>query len=317
MSTASLTRKKLIKWASVVVLTVAAAYFVLAFSSHWRDIPSIQLGYEAFLALSISSLGMAINYWLGAFIWRKQLLDYNQNISLTDVFNIVSISQIGKYIPGNIGHLVGQITLAKAEGITISVAGITMTLFNLWLVAVACILGTVGIIFYFNTGEPATQTIPNIYLLLGLAVSCIFLPPLAITLTNHLLPTFAKRIGNGQSLPSQTPITTLWTVSGFMITFLIFGIMVKLQAIYLFQNNNGSILAFATLFALAWVSGYLLPGAPGGLGVRESLLTILLSPIIGLGAALGISVTMRITTMSGDFLAFLVGFYLKKYGKAK
>ena len=62
----------------------------------------------------------------------------------------------------------------------------------------------------------------------------------------------------------------------------------------------------ALLFSVAWIIGYVVPGSPGGMGVRAMML-LLFTPVIGAGATLGISVTMRVTSILGDGLAFPLG----------
>jgi hypothetical protein len=45
---------------------------------------------------------------------------------------------------------------------------------------------------------------------------------------------------------------------------------------------------------------------------------LVLSPVLGPGAALGLSITMRITTTPGDAIAFLLGHLLNvRYGSVK
>ena len=85
------------------------------------------------------------------------------------------------------------------------------------------------------------------------------------------------------------------------------GLTLKLQARWLFRVGDGSVMELTCLFAVAWVAGYLTPGAPGGLGVREAMMVLLLSPVVGSGAAVGLGITMRITTTLGDAVAFFVG----------
>ncbi len=57
---------------------------------------------------------------------------------------------------------------------------------------------------------------------------------------------------------------------------------------------------------IAWVSGFILPGAPGGLGVREMVLTLLLAQSAGQEKIVAMGVLHRLITVLGDFLACLV-----------
>jgi UDP-N-acetylglucosamine:LPS N-acetylglucosamine transferase len=57
------------------------------------------------------------------------------------------------------------------------------------------------------------------------------------------------------------------------------------------------------VYALAWMIGFVTPLAPGGLGVREAVLTSFLAPIYGVGAAAVIALGLRVVHIVGDLLA--------------
>jgi uncharacterized membrane protein YbhN (UPF0104 family) len=63
-------------------------------------------------------------------------------------------------------------------------------------------------------------------------------------------------------------------------------------------------------FALCWVAGFVVPGAPAGLGVREALFIRLFAPGIGEGVAACVAVAYRIITTLGDLLTFLVAYWV-------
>ena len=53
--------------------------------------------------------------------------------------------------------------------------------------------------------------------------------------------------------------------------------------------------------------GYVVPGSPGGLGVREAMMVVLFTPLTGAAVAAGLAVSMRLTTLLGDALTVLLG----------
>jgi len=55
------------------------------------------------------------------------------------------------------------------------------------------------------------------------------------------------------------------------------------------------------------------PGSPGGVGVREAMMILLLTPVVGAGAAVGLSISMRLTNMLGDGVAFLLGLASRRW----
>lgn len=61
-------------------------------------------------------------------------------------------------------------------------------------------------------------------------------------------------------------------------------------------------------FALAWVLGFIIPGAPGGIGIREVILASLYAQELGQGMAVGLSVVLRVITSLGDLATFALAY---------
>ncbi len=59
--------------------------------------------------------------------------------------------------------------------------------------------------------------------------------------------------------------------------------------------------------ATAWTLGFVTPGAPSGLGVREALLVSMLSPTVGAPNATGLALCFRAVTTLGDLIGFAAG----------
>ena len=72
----------------------------------------------------------------------------------------------------------------------------------------------------------------------------------------------------------------------------------------------------AGVFAAAWVAGFVTPGAPAGLGVREAVLAGGLRPIYGPEVALALPLLFRMVTVTGDGVAFALGTLLRRSGLA-
>jgi len=60
-------------------------------------------------------------------------------------------------------------------------------------------------------------------------------------------------------------------------------------------------------FVVAWLVGYTVPGAPGGLGLRQAVLGLLLTPSVGEPAALIWAAGFRLVSVLGDVLSYLIG----------
>ena len=78
-------------------------------------------------------------------------------------------------------------------------------------------------------------------------------------------------------------------------------------------DPGGTLLSFDAfpitlgLFACAWLLGFVTPGAPAGIGIRELMLTEGLTPLVGREQAVVIALTFRILSTGSDLLVLLAG----------
>ena len=68
-------------------------------------------------------------------------------------------------------------------------------------------------------------------------------------------------------------------------------------------------------YVIAWVLGYIVPGASGGIGIREMALLLLLGPLLGDGLVLSLAMIHRLITIIGDFLGYLIVILQKRKDK--
>ena len=71
-------------------------------------------------------------------------------------------------------------------------------------------------------------------------------------------------------------------------------------------------LASMAIFSVAWVAGFLIPGAPGGIGIRDGIVAVGLGLYIGDGSALSVAVGHRAIATLGDVVIFTIGLILRR-----
>ncbi len=106
-------------------------------------------------------------------------------------------------------------------------------------------------------------------------------------------------------LPSISILTICFLLS--LLSYILMGLVVYTLTVGLFGESSAGFWLLTGIFAVAWITGFLTPGAPAGLGVREAVLVAALSPVVGRGTALGITVSVRLVTTITDGIAFLIG----------
>jgi hypothetical protein len=88
------------------------------------------------------------------------------------------------------------------------------------------------------------------------------------------------------------------------------GIGLILLARFLLPGAPHDYWLLIAVFALAWVVGFVTPGAPGGLGVREGLMLLMLAPVFTAASASVLVIALRVATTLGDVLILAAGFLL-------
>ena len=233
--------------------------------------------------------------------------------SITVVAAVFTISQIGKYVPGNVVHHVGRISLARRYGFNLTQTLFTMFIETLWLVAVATCLAVTAIVSVGDTVFAAVQNLPSGWLLVGVVLGTLVTLVAGRKGFDWLAKWWAKRQAICVQSVKMPPLRTFCAVGVlYSANYLTLGAILSLLAVNVFGATNGDILVLAGSFAVASVIGFITPGAPGGLGVREVVLVAALSPLYGQDAAVGLAAMLRVVTVLGDGLAFLIGVGLSR-----
>jgi uncharacterized membrane protein YbhN (UPF0104 family) len=66
-------------------------------------------------------------------------------------------------------------------------------------------------------------------------------------------------------------------------------------------------------YAVSWLAGTITPGAPGGAGVREAVLIMMLSPLVGESSSILIALTTRVATILGDVYIYALASLVSRF----
>jgi glycosyltransferase 2 family protein len=280
------------------------------FSERWPGILLAIIMYTALRSLMLSQ------------VWKNLISGFGWKINFKESFIILGRSQIAKYIPGNVFHYLGRHLLSKNIGIpngiiinsifSETILLVTSSVFIFFISAI--IYGYRNFIFegINNLIVPVTITAGIIILLLLIAFFIFkFIPGIKEKLLRH------NMIVNLKSLN----IKKLWInlLSGLMLCMIFFfltGLIMWYLDEYFWGESRVLFLFFIGTNAVAWVAGFITPGASGGIGVREVVIIALLAPYIGQPEALVLAIILRLVTMCGDLLSFAMTYFFKIGKKA-
>jgi len=292
--------------AGIAISIIAGAYYIYVLINHLSQLPSIELNAKTAAVFSLTVAMYMTIIAIGGTAWHLLLRYYRQNISWFDTQVIYGQAQFGKYIPGNVAHHIGRVLLSRKYGISAQVAIGSMVLEVIWTIAAGVAIALIFSLGNSKSAIAADQLPFRYYIALAILIVTSILPYLLLRFVRQYLPALSDRLSviNRLGLPDIKSLLLVMSLS--IMTFLVVGAVLGFQARYLFDIQGVEYFLLAGIFSWAWIAGFITPGAPAGLGVRDAVLLAALTPLYGTGVAIGLSMTLRIVTTLGDGIWFVI-----------
>lgn len=245
---------------------------------------------------------------LGAWAWKSTLLVFGAKPTAYRAESQLLVSQIGKYLPGNVGHFIGRFALAHRDGLATPVISLSLLLETVLTVGVALLIvaGLLVLMPDFVTGIVKAVPENRHYVLAGSTVLAALVACGILVNARH----------SGWKVPSQTlqfrPALVAFLILLHTVNFGVLGLSLFFVARCTAPGAAISVGTCMIVFASAWVTGFLTPGPPGGIGIRDSIITLGLGASIGPPAALVAALLHRAVSVLGDVLVFALGLLLRR-----
>ncbi|MQR01310.1 lysylphosphatidylglycerol synthase transmembrane domain-containing protein [Glaciimonas soli] len=262
---------------------------------------------------ALTSIAIAILLYItiipmNASAWRKMLADLGIAKSWRELTMIMAITQMAKYLPGNVGQHIGRGAMSIARGISIRpfiftvFAETLLTLFAGTAIGLLCLLFSPVALDALKLSNQAIALIVGTgIIILGLMIY----RPLVKQLIRRFAPRYAES-SLDEVLPF--PLTLLRAFATYSLNYLMIGAGLWLMSSTLIPGIQHNFILLLCSFSLAWIIGFVTPGAPAGLGVREAVMLGILSASYSGENGLIIVIGLRLVTVLGDSLCFLVGY---------
>ena len=279
-----------------VIVTICALVFVgSAISTHFAELREAFRVPAFVAAIAGCSVAYAVALQMVALGWYRLLRSVDgETLPPPQAFRIFARTQLYKYLPTNVLHLVGRFVAANRAGATKgSLAYAQAGELGLMAFTSATIAAIFAFPFLIATAEThgfGVRSIIIIYVAIG-------------TCALGIAPLLAKRLlasGAGHRFTGPFEASACYVVF-FIANGLLF--------VALAESLSDQVGDWSTLIgisAVGWLLGFVIPGAPGGLGVREAVFMAGLTAT-GVPASLSIAIALghRLVTLSGDGLVAL------------
>ncbi|MCD9086158.1 YbhN family protein [Stenotrophomonas sp. SY1] len=291
---------------SLLAATVLTGYF---FWFCWKHLDLSLLkatlsDASTIIALALASLCYAMIYPLSGVAWRQLLLRQGHKHDSIQLSSLMGATQLAKYIPGNVAQHICRVTLSLKQGIPMPAYAGTVIQETILAAAASILVG--ALLLAPNAWRPEISGhMPLV--LVALLASCTGILLLCIDVPTKNLSTngrFDKLLYWMGGLPG--PITTFKALSAYCLNYLAIGLGIWLLALAIGVDGNISYAVATSSFAIAWILGFLAPGAPAGLGAREGIMLLILKGHGSNDQIIQLVMLARASSMLGDLLAFAV-----------
>lgn len=281
--------KRALHWGGSALAIAGIVFVALRLRDNGAELDFARFNLTAWSWVAALALIYGLSNLMLALAWWNLLGQFGTRTSRRWAVRVYGISQIARYVPGNIFHLAGRQAMGMAAGL----AGRPLAKSAVWELGLISATGGLFGLLALPLWLPALPMMASaglFALLMGVAA----------VLIRHFIGLRAVRAFG-------------WYTGFLAISGLLFVALIELLA----DNPGAGIGFWLTLggaYILAWLAGLVTPGAPAGVGVRELVLLFFLKGVVGETELLLAVLLGRVVTVAGDLGFFSVSFLMN--GKA-
>jgi len=266
----AVSRRSLFRAAQWVFAALVLFFAFRALAGQWTQVGArllhIQFGWQQIVLATILVL---ITYALLIEGWRRILSAWDSHLAFRHAARIWFLSNLGKYVPGNIWSLTAMSVMARERGLS----GLAAAGSSILMQSVSLATGT-AIVMVTSAkllGQPVLVGAAVSLLVLGLVTAPRFLPPLAV---------WAGRLSGRDIVTPTIPAASIWTAAlASTLSWLLYGVAFQLFVRGLLGSAPGEVSSYIAAYSAAYILGFISPIAPAGLGVREITLAAFMTQL--------------------------------------
>ena len=263
-------RRSLFKVAQWIFAALVLFFAARSLATQWSKVEPrlshIEFGWQWIGAATVLIL---LTYALLIEGWRRILSAWDSQLPFAQAARIWFLSNLGKYVPGNIWSLTAMGVMAKERGLSaIAAAGSSVIMQMVSLATGTAIVMVTGAKLL---GQPLLVGVAVLLLVVILLSAPRFLPPLAA---------WAGTLIGRDIAPPFVPPTSIWTAAiASTFSWLFYGLAFQLFVRGLLGSAPGEISSYIAVYTAAYILGFISPIAPAGLGVREFTLAAFMTQL--------------------------------------
>lgn len=301
---------KPLRWLGLVAGAVGLYFFARYAADAWQAGATAALGSGSMIAAIVASALLFVPiYPIGGYAWARWLAADGHRLDARDATVVLALSQLGKYVPGYVAQPLGRTALATRYGVPAFESMRVMVYETVLSPAAALLSAGAGLLAAWAAGSDAALPIRTVLAAAGIAAATaafvLAAPPLVALAQRRLAPPGAQRQPLVPPRSALLKSAALYAAGHLAIAI---GFVLVAAALRPIDPPEAALLVAA--FALSWLAGFLAPGAPAGLGVREAFLAAMLAAHFPVAFVATAVVAQRIATTLGDLFGAALGLFL-------
>jgi uncharacterized membrane protein YbhN (UPF0104 family) len=305
------TRRALVRLAGYAISLACLAYVGVRAARVWDQAGPTLFEADTLVRLGLALAPMTLAYVAAALAWIALLRSFGVGAAPLSTSGAYLAAQVGKYLPGNVGHYVGRVVLGTRVGLPASTVTLAMTVEFGLLIAIAAVLGLPMLQFTLARLGAAWHAPPATQILV--LAACLAITGIVLLVIARWRPALVPSLKRW-AMQLRTPFSSARAVRRLALSLCLSVAVFGLSGCALWllgeqqQDFGFAVLRqVVSLYSVAWIVGALTPGAPGGIGVREAILIEGLAPVWGAGEAVAGALAIRVVTVATDMIALGLG----------
>ncbi|PAX51589.1 lysylphosphatidylglycerol synthase transmembrane domain-containing protein [Brunnivagina elsteri] len=290
--------KRILRW---LILGGTLFFLIKTLKDNWVEVTAIRIDGAGWAILAIATgVTLLAHTWAG-WVWTWILRELNQSVATNHFIQVYLKTNVGKYLPGNVWHHYGRIMAAKEAKIPTMTATLSIVLEPMLMAAAALIIIVLlGSQFTTLKNDINVRILQVIALI---AVLCVFHPRFLNPILKFVQKLKFKKTENQDNSSTNPlsleryPLTPLLGELAFLMLRGT-GFILTLFALVPLQLEQIPLLLGA--FSFAWLLGFVIPGAPGGLGVFEATAIALLQSHFPSALVISTTVLYRLVSILAE-----------------
>ena len=280
-------------WLRAGFATVIAAFCVYGLVTQW---PQAHAALARMDWLTVASAGVAALAGSGCMLmaWRSLLADLGSQLTVKAATRVISVSQLGKYLPGAVWAFAAQLELARDYAVPRRRCATTVVTSLIVTLGVGLLMAAIAL--------SLTSSAAAAHYWWALAVApllvALFFPPVLSRVINLVLVLLRRAPLERHPTGAGIIRAVAWTMTGWLL----WGFQAWLLLHNVTGKGMGVLLVSIGAYALAWSAGTMVVIFPGGIGPRELALVAALAPVATRGQALVVAVLSRLLMTGSDLL---------------